>query len=64
MHFIGIPVEPSKWNIQADYSIAEAGNTDTARKENKKLLKKKSTKLSEGKGRGLKLQNRRKCPNL
>ena len=54
MHFIGIPVEPSKWNIQADYSIAElrAGNTDTARKENKKLLK-KSTKLSEGKGRGL-----------
>ena len=54
MHFIGIPVEPSKWNIQADYSIAElrAGNTDTARKENKKLLK-KSSKLSEGKGRGL-----------
>ena len=54
MHFIGIPVEPQKWNIQADYSIAElrAGNTDTARKENKKLLK-KSSKLSEGKGRGL-----------
>ena len=54
MHFIGITVEPSKWNIQADYSIAElrAGNTDTARKENKKLLK-KSTKLSKGKGRGL-----------
>ena len=54
MRFIGIPVESSKWNIQADYSIAElrAGNIYTARKENKKLLK-KSTKLSEGKGRGL-----------
>ena len=54
MRFIGITVEPSKWNIQADYSIAElrAGNIYTARKENKKLLK-KSTKLSEGKGRGL-----------
>jgi tetratricopeptide (TPR) repeat protein len=54
MHFIGITVEPSKWNIQADYSIAQlrAGNIYTARKENEKLLK-KSTKLSEGKGRGL-----------
>jgi hypothetical protein len=54
MRFIGITVEPSKWNIQADYSIAQlrAGNTYTARKENEKLLK-KSTKLSEGKGGGL-----------
>ena len=54
MRFIGITVEPSKWNIQADYSIAQlrAGNTYTARKDNEKLLK-KSTKLSEGKGRGL-----------
>ena len=54
MRFIGIPVEASKWNIQADYSIAQlrAGNTYTARKENEKLLK-KSTKLSEGRGGGL-----------
>jgi len=54
MRFIGITVEPSKWNIQADYSIAQlrAGNIYTARKENEKLLK-KSSKLSEGKGRGL-----------
>jgi hypothetical protein len=51
MRFIGITVEPSKWNIQADYSIAQlrAGNTYTARKENEKLLK-KSTKLSKGRG--------------
>jgi tetratricopeptide (TPR) repeat protein len=54
MHFIGIPAEPQQWSIQADYSMAQlrAGNTYTARKENEKLLK-KSTKLSEGKGRGL-----------
>ena len=54
MRFIGITVEPQKWNIQADYSIAQlrAGNIYTARKENEKLLK-KSSKLSEGKGRGL-----------
>ena len=54
MRFIGITVEPQKWNIQADYSIAQlrAGNTYTARKENEKLLK-KSTKLSEGRGGGL-----------
>ena len=51
MRFIGITVEPSKWNIQADYSIAQlrAGNTYTARKENEKLLK-KSTKLSKVRG--------------
>ena len=54
MRFIGITVEPQKWNIQADYSIAQlrAGNIYTARKENEKLLK-KSIKLSEGKGSGL-----------
>lgn len=54
MRFIGITVEPLNWNIQADYSIAQlrAGNTDTARKENEKLLK-KSSKLSEGKRGGL-----------
>ena len=54
MRFIGITVEPQKWNIQADYSIAQlrAGNIYTARKENEKLLK-KSTKLSEGKRSGL-----------
>lgn len=54
MRFIGITVEPQKWNIQADYSIAQlrAGNIYTALKENEKLLK-KSTKLSEGKGSGL-----------
>ena len=54
MRFIGITVEPQKWNIQADYSIAQlrAGNIYTARKENEKLLK-KSSKLSEGKGLGL-----------
>jgi len=54
MRFIGITVEPSTWNIQADYSIAQlrAGNIYNARKENEKLLK-KSTKLSEGQGRGL-----------
>jgi tetratricopeptide (TPR) repeat protein len=54
MHFIGITVGPQQWGIQADYSIAQlrAGNIYTARKENEKLLK-KSTKLSEGKGRGL-----------
>ena len=54
MRFIGITVEPSKWNIQADYSIAQlrTGNIYNARKENEKLLK-KSTKLSEGQGRGL-----------
>ena len=54
MRFIGITVEPRKWNIQADYSIAQlrAGNIYTARKENEKLLK-KSRKLSEGKGLGL-----------
>jgi hypothetical protein len=42
MHFIGIPVEPSKWNIQADYSIAElrAGNTDTCTKGKQKIIKK------------------------
>jgi len=51
MRFIGITVKPSKWNIQADYSIAQlrAGNIYTARKENEKLLK-KSTKLSKGRG--------------
>jgi hypothetical protein len=51
MRFIGITVEPQKWNIQADYSIAQlrAGNIYTTRKENEKLLK-KSTKLSKGRG--------------
>jgi len=51
MRFIGITVKPSKWNIQADYSIAQlrAGNIYTARKENEKLLK-KSTKLSKERG--------------
>lgn len=60
MRFIGITVKPSKWNIQADYSIAQlrAGNIYNARKENEKLLK-KSTKLSEGQGRGLRYRTER-----
>ena len=60
MRFIGITVKPSKWNIQADYSISQlrAGNIYNARKENEKLLK-KSTKLSEGQGRGLRYRTER-----
>jgi len=60
MHFIGIPVEPQQWSIQADYSMAQlrAGNIYNARKENEKLLK-KSTKLSEGQGRGLRYRTER-----
>ena len=38
-----------KWNIQADIQLHElrAGNTDTARKENKKLLKNPTSYLKE-----------------
>jgi len=43
-HFLRLPVEPQDWSVQTGYSLANlrAGNFSTARKENKKLIKKAS----------------------
>ena len=43
-HFFRLPVEPQDWSVQNAYSLANlrAGNLSTARKENKKLIKKGS----------------------
>jgi hypothetical protein len=43
-HFFRLPVEPQDWSVQTAYSLANlrAGNFPTARKENKKLIKKGS----------------------
>jgi hypothetical protein len=43
-HFLRLPVEPQDWRVQTGYSLANlrAGNFSTARKENKKLIKKGS----------------------
>ena len=44
LHFFRLPVEPLDWSVQTAYSLANlrAGNLSTARKENKKLIKKAS----------------------
>ena len=43
-HFFKLPAEPQDWCVQTGYSLANlrAGNFSTARKENKKLIKKAS----------------------
>jgi hypothetical protein len=43
-HFFKLPAEPQDWSVQTAYSLANlrAGNFSTARKENKKLIKKAS----------------------
>ena len=43
-HFFKLPVEPQDWSVQTAYSLANlrTGNPSTARKENKKLIKKGS----------------------
>jgi hypothetical protein len=43
-HFFKLPVEPQNWSVQTAYSLANlrTGNLSTARKENKKLIKKAS----------------------
>jgi hypothetical protein len=43
-HFFKLPAEPQDWSVQTAYSLANlrAGNLSTARKENKKLIKKAS----------------------
>ena len=43
-HFFKLPVEPQDWSVQTGVSLANlrAGNFSTARKENKKLIKKGS----------------------
>ena len=43
-HFFRLPVEPQDWSVQTAYSLANlrTGNLSTARKENKKLIKKGS----------------------
>ena len=43
-HFLKLPAEPQDWSVQTGYSLANlrAGNFSTARKENKKLIKKAS----------------------
>ena len=43
-HFFRLPVEPQDWCVQTGYSLANlrTGNFSTARKENKKLIKKAS----------------------
>ena len=43
-HFFKLPVEPQDWSVQTAYSLANlrTGNLSTARKENKKLIKKAS----------------------
>lgn len=44
LHFFKLPAEPNDWSVQTGYSLANlrAGNLSTARKENKKLVKKAS----------------------
>lgn len=41
-HFFRLPAEPQDWSVQAAYSLAclRAGKISTARKENKKLIRK------------------------
>ena len=43
-HFFRLPAEPQDWSVQTAYSVANlrTGNLSTARKENKKLIKKGS----------------------
>ena len=43
-HFFRLPTEPQDWSVQTAYSLANlrTGNLSTARKENKKLIKKGS----------------------
>ena len=43
-HFFKLPAEPQDWSVQTAYSLANlrTGNFSTARKENKKLIKKAS----------------------
>ena len=43
-HFFKLPAEPQNWSVQTAYSVANlrAGNFSTARKENRKLIKKAS----------------------
>ena len=43
-HFFKLPAEPQDWSVQTGYSLANlrAENFSTARKENKKLIKKAS----------------------
>ena len=43
-HFFKLPAEPQDWSVQTAYSLANlrTGNFSTARKENKKLIKKGS----------------------
>jgi hypothetical protein len=44
LHFFKLPAEPQDWCVQTGYCLANlrAGNFSTARKENKKLIKKAS----------------------
>ncbi len=44
LHFFKLPAEPDDWSVQTGYSLANlrAENFSTARKENKKLIKKAS----------------------
>ena len=44
LHFFKLTAEPDDWSVQTAYSLANlrAGNFSTARKENKKLIKKAS----------------------
>lgn len=50
-HFFRLPVEPQDWGVQTAFSLANlrTGNLSTARKENKKLIKKvtKFDKITE-----------------
>lgn len=47
-HFFRLPAEPQDWSVQTAYSLANlrTGNLSTARKENKKLIK-KATKFDK-----------------
>ena len=66
-HFFRLPVEPQDWSVQTAYSLANlrTGNLSTARKENKKLIKKASKfadlqKKKEEKGKDSKYAKRLK----
>ena len=58
-HFFRLPVEPQDWSVQTAYSLANlrAGNLSTARKENKKLIK-KGSKFADCKKRKKKKKKR------
>ena len=65
-HFFRLPAEPQDWSVQTAYSLANlrTGNLSTARKENKKLIKKGSKFADFQKKKKEKVKNSRYAKRL